>query len=113
MEAHGGVGIRSEQAHFSCRLRQRLFFLEKLFVLHRYACRPTDLFGYTLLSPTSMRWSILTITKPIISYLDKEKKYHHWSGMDGARRQDLVHGLGCFGLRRPWRGVRLHMFGYG
>ena len=67
MEAHEGVGIRSEQA-----LRQRLF-LEKLVVLHGYACRLTDLFGYTLLSPSYMCWSILTITKPIISYLNKEK----------------------------------------
>ncbi len=34
-------------------------------------------------------------------------------GLDGAWRQDSGHGLGCFELRRPWRGVTLHMFGYG
>lgn len=51
MEAHGGARNRSEQAKVSCRLRLRLFFLEILFVLHRYACRLTDLFGYTLLNP--------------------------------------------------------------
>ena len=73
MEAHGGAGNGLEQAKVSCRLRLRLFFLEMLFVLHRYACRLTDLIGCTLLSPTSMRCSILTTTKPNISYLDREK----------------------------------------
>ncbi len=85
METHGGARIRSEQAHVSCRLKMQLLFLEKLFVLQPYACWLADVFGYTLLSPTSMRWSILIITKPIISYLDREKIPSLGGGMGGER----------------------------
>lgn len=78
IEAHEGAGIMSKQAHVPCRLRLRLIFFEKIFLLHPYACWPGEFFGIHY-SAQLLCVGVCSRLRSLSYLIWIGRKYHHWA----------------------------------